>query len=61
MTIFKFLAIASAIAIGEYVERRRPGWGKFVLLVGCIATAAVFWHGLSLYMGMDPPTAATES
>jgi Domain of unknown function (DUF5658) len=49
MTTFKFLAIGTAIAIGEYIERRRPGWGKFVLLVGCVAAAGVFWHGLKLY------------
>jgi hypothetical protein len=54
MTIFKFGAIALAIALGELVERRRPGWGKAVLLVGCAATAAVIWHGLRLYLGSEP-------
>lgn len=51
MTFFKFGAVAVAIALGEVIERRRPGWGKAVLLVGCVATAAVVWHGLRLYMG----------
>jgi hypothetical protein len=61
MTIFKFGAIALAIALGELVERRRPGWGKFVLLVGCTATAAVIWHGLRLYLGFEPmPIAGAE-
>lgn len=54
MTFFKFGAIATAIAIGEVVERRRPGWGKAVLLIGCAATAAVVWHGLRLYLGFEP-------
>jgi hypothetical protein len=54
MTIFKFGAIALAIALGEVIERRRPGWGKAVLLIGCVATAAVVWHGLRLYLGFEP-------
>jgi hypothetical protein len=54
MTIFKFGAIAIAITLGEFIERRRPGWGKAVLLVGCAATAAVVWHGLWLYLGFAP-------
>ena len=44
-------AVALAIAIGELVERRRPGWGKAVLLIGCLATAAVVAHGPRLYLG----------
>jgi hypothetical protein len=54
MTLFKFGAIALAITLGEVVERRRPGWGKAVLLIGCVATAAVVWHGLRLYLGFEP-------
>jgi hypothetical protein len=54
MTVFKFGAIAVAIALGEVIERRRPGWGKAVLLVGCVATGAVVWHGLRLYLGFEP-------
>jgi hypothetical protein len=61
MTIFKFGAIALAIALGEVIERQRPGWGKVVLLVGCAATAAVVWHGLQLYLGFEPaPIAGSE-
>jgi hypothetical protein len=33
------------------IERRRPGMGKLVLLVGCAAAAAVVWHSLRLYLG----------
>jgi hypothetical protein len=51
MTLFKFGAIALAITLGEVIERRRPGWGQAVLLIGCAATAAVVWHGMRLYMG----------
>jgi hypothetical protein len=51
MTVFKFAAIAFVIVLGEVIERRRPGWGRFVLLVGCVAAAAVVWHGLRLYLG----------
>ncbi len=54
MTLFKFAAISVTIALGELVERRRPGWGKAVLLVGCAATAVVVWHGLRLYLGFEP-------
>ncbi len=54
MTIFKFAAIALAITLGELIERRRPGWGKAVLLVGCAAASVVVWHGLRLYMGFEP-------
>ncbi len=54
MTIFKFAAISVTIALGEVVERRRPGWGKAVLLIGCAATGAVVWHGLRLCLGFEP-------
>lgn len=54
MAVFKLGAIALAIAIGEFVERRRPGWGKAVLVIGCAATTAVVWHGLRLYLGFGP-------
>jgi hypothetical protein len=51
MTLFKFAVVGFVIALGEIIERRRPGWGRFVLLVGCAAAAAVVWHGLRLYLG----------
>jgi hypothetical protein len=58
MTIFKFAVIAAAIVLAEIIERRRPGWGKLVLLVGCAAAAAVFWHGWQLYLGHTAMPAA---
>lgn len=48
MAVFKFAAMGGVIAVAELVERRRPGRGRFVLLVGCLATAAVVTHGLRL-------------
>ncbi len=51
MVVLKFAAIALAIALGEMIERRRPGLGQLVLLVGCAAAATVVWHSLRLYLG----------
>ncbi len=50
MTLFKFALIAGVIAIGEVVERHRPGWGRAVLIIGCIAAAFVVVQGAKLYM-----------
>ena len=52
MIVFKFASIGFAIAAGELIERRRPGWGRLVLWVGCVAATAVVWHGFRLYMGL---------
>jgi Domain of unknown function (DUF5658) len=52
MTAFKFVVIGGVITLGEVIERRRPGWGRVVLLVGCAAAAVVVWHGARLYLGM---------
>ena len=52
MVVFKFAAIAGAIALVEMIERRRPGMGKLVLLIGCTASATVVWHSLRLYLGV---------
>jgi len=51
MTLFKFSAMSLVIVIGEYIERRRPGWGRGLLLISCLATAAVVAHGLRLFLG----------
>ncbi|MFO0959640.1 MAG: DUF5658 family protein [Isosphaeraceae bacterium] len=60
MVLFKFSVIAGVIAIGEYVERRRPGWGRFVLLVGCVGAAYAVAKGLSLYRGHGAAAPAPE-
>jgi hypothetical protein len=52
MTLFKFALVGFVIALGEVIERHRPGWGRFVLGVGCIATAIAIVRGLQLYLGV---------
>ncbi len=48
MTLFKFAVIGGVIALGEIIERHRPGWGRAVLGLGCLAAALVVIHGLHL-------------
>jgi hypothetical protein len=52
LVVFKFATIAGAISLGEVIERRRPGWGKLVLIIGSVAAIAVIWHSLRLYLGL---------
>ena len=51
MTLYKFSLIGGVIAVSEFVERRRPGWGRFVLLVGCAGAAYAIYKGFTLYHG----------
>jgi hypothetical protein len=51
MVAFKFSIIGGVIALAELIERRRPGRGKFVLLVGCLGAAYAVVVGLRLYLG----------
>lgn len=51
MTFFKFAVVAFVVVISEFVERRRAGSGKFVLIIGILATAAVVAYSVKLYMG----------
>jgi hypothetical protein len=51
MAVFKLSAMGLVIVIGEIVERHRPGWGRILLLVSCLATAAVVLYGLRLVFG----------
>lgn len=51
MAVFKLSLVAFVVTVGEVAERKRPGLGKFVLLVGCLATGAVVFHGLRLAFG----------
>lgn len=53
MTLFKFAVVGFVIALGEVIERNRPGWGRFVLLGGCGVTAFAIVRGLRLFLGMD--------
>ncbi len=51
MVAFKFSIIAGVIALAELIERRRPGRGKFVLMVGCLGAVYAVIVGLRLYLG----------
>ncbi|MDG3006815.1 DUF5658 family protein [Paludisphaera mucosa] len=51
MAVFKFSVIAFVVVVGEVVERRRPGLGRFVILTGCLASMVVVVHGLRLAFG----------
>lgn len=51
MAVFKFSVVGFVVVAGEVVERSRPGLGRFVVLVGCIASGAVVCYGLNLALG----------
>jgi Domain of unknown function (DUF5658) len=55
MVFFKFSMIAGVILLSEIIERNRPGWGRFVLLIGCIGAAYAVFTGGRLYMGAEVP------
>jgi Domain of unknown function (DUF5658) len=55
MVAFKFSMIAGVILLSEIIERKRPGWGRFVLLVGCIGAAYAVFTGGRLYMIPEAP------
>ena len=48
MAALKFSVIGAVIAMSEVIERKKPGWGRGVILLGCAASAAVVWHGARL-------------
>jgi hypothetical protein len=58
MVAFKFSIVGAVIAASEFIERRRPGWGRFVLLIGCVGAAYALYRGISLYMGHQAPPVA---
>ena len=51
MTLFKFGVIGGVVLVGEVAERRRPGLGRSLMAVSCLATAAVVVYGLKLLTG----------
>jgi Domain of unknown function (DUF5658) len=57
MVLFKFSIIGAVILVSEFIERRRPGWGRFVLLIGCLGAAYAVYQGFNLYLGYEdhPP------
>ena len=54
MTFFKFSVVAFVVVISEFVERRRKGFGKFVLIFGCVATAIVVVYSVKLFQSFRP-------
>ena len=48
LTVFKFGLVAVGIAASELVERRRPGVGRAILRLGCLAAAGVVVYGVAL-------------
>ncbi|MGO9464208.1 MAG: DUF5658 family protein [Isosphaeraceae bacterium] len=51
LVMFKFGLLAGVTIVSEFIERRRPGWGRFVLLIGCAGAAYAVYTGVKLYMG----------
>ncbi len=51
LVMFKFGLLGAVTVVSEFIERRRPGWGRFVLLIGCVGAAYAVYTGLNLYMG----------
>jgi hypothetical protein len=46
---FKFSVVGGAILLSEIIERKRPGWGRLVLWIGCLGTAYAVYKGVILY------------
>jgi Domain of unknown function (DUF5658) len=55
MVFFKFSMIGGVILLSEIIERKRPGWGRFVLLVGCVGAAFAVYQGGRLYLADSVP------
>jgi len=51
LVMFKFGILGGVTVVSEFIERRRPGWGRFILLIGCVGAAYAVYTGLNLYMG----------
>ncbi len=61
MVFYKFALVGFVIALSELIERRRPGWGKFILILGSAGAAYAFLKGYRLHGGFDgPPAAAVD-
>ena len=56
MFLFKLGMIAGTITLGEVIERHRPGLGRFVLWLGCLATSAAPLARLETLPGLARPT-----
>jgi hypothetical protein len=60
MVFFKFSVIGGVILLSEIIERKRPGWGRMVLLVGCIGAVYAVFQGGRLYLAADDAPMAAE-
>jgi hypothetical protein len=60
MVFFKFSVIGGVILLSEIIERKRPGWGRMVLLVGCIGAVYAVFQGGRLYLAADNAPMAAE-
>jgi hypothetical protein len=48
MTAFKFGVVGVVVVLGETIERHRPGVGRAILVLGCIAALLVIAQGFRL-------------
>ena len=53
MVLYKFAIVGFIIALSELIERRRPGWGKFIVILGCAGALYAFTKGYRLHGGFD--------
>ena len=53
MVFFKFGLIGGVILLSEIIERQRPGWGRFVLFVGCLGAVYAVFQGGRLYLDTE--------
>ena len=57
MVFFKFSIIGGVILLSEIIDAKCPGWGRFVLLVGCVGAAFAVFQGGRLYLADTVPVA----
>lgn len=57
MVFYKFGLIGFVIALSELIERRRPGWGKFILILGSAGALYAFTKGYRILGGFNTPPA----
>ena len=53
MVLYKFALVGFIIALSELIERKRPGWGKFIVILGCMGAVYAFFKGYRLHGGFD--------
>ncbi len=48
MAAYKFGMVAFIVVLSETIERHRPGWGRAIILLGCLTALVAAIHGLRL-------------